>query len=146
MSSNVLKTPVDNLISIVKSNKNCTVTLLKERLRVPLEILERWLIILEEYGIIKVHYKGFEGFVSLTENSAKKKTDTDIYHLRDIFIEKSQKKMITYEKMKKLWPIFVSEYEMIIKEEFFKKAKELGYDDFKIDKAWVRFREDLNTL
>lgn len=146
MSDNILITPIDDLVSIVKSNRNSTITTLKFKLKVPMEILERWLVVLEEYGVIKVEYKGFEGFVNYVEKTKQSKGKFDIYNLRNEFIESSKQKKISFGQMQKLWPKFISEYEAEIKKEFVEKAKSLGYDDFKIKKAWVKFRGDLDNL
>ena len=42
MLNKVLETPVDTLVELVKKNDNCTITFLKEKLNLPLDIIEKW--------------------------------------------------------------------------------------------------------
>ena len=149
MLNKILLTPIDELVEIVRENKKCSVNFLKTHLNVSIEILERWLVILEEYKVLTVHYSGLEGYVTIIEevNSSKNKNDElNIYNLKDRFIERSKLKEMNYDKMKKLWPVFILEYENEIKREFYEKAKNVGYDLQKIDKAWIRYKQDLEEL
>ncbi len=146
MQNNILTTPVDNLVEYVKVHKNCSFTEVINHLKFPLEIIEKWFVILEEYSIVKVYYKGFEGYISYVEKEDLKKSkegEIDIDNLKKIFILKSQDKNFSYEKMRQLWPIFISEYERDIMQLFQDKAKERGYSIEKIDKAWIQFKKEL---
>lgn len=147
MQNRILLTPVDTLVEIIKENKKCSITFLKTKLNLPLEIIEKWLVILEEYKVITIHYSGFEGYVSIIEESKKIQTNNiDISNLKENFIQRSKLKEVSFEKMKNLWPIFILEYESEIKREFYEKAKARGYENVKIDLAWVKYKKDLEEL
>ena len=148
MQNKVLETPVDKLIEIVKKNNNCSIELLRSQLNAPQEILERWLVILEEYGVINVHYRGISGYVTISNETKKESEDKkiDVGKIKDIFIEKAKIKKVSYDKMQKLWPIFVLEYEKEIRDLFEDKAKDLGYDSQRIEKAWLKYKEEITQL
>ncbi|MFW5704882.1 MAG: hypothetical protein ACOCXG_03475 [Nanoarchaeota archaeon] len=146
MLSEVLKTPVDNLVEIVKSSRETTIDTLKSKLNLPIEIIEKWLVVLEEYKILKVHYKGFEGFVEFVEKNENKKQEIDVDNLKETFMNLAKEKNFTYDKMREAWPIFLSKYEVEIKELFEVKAKRLGFDQNKTQLAWQRYRRELEVL
>jgi len=147
MLNKILETPVDLLVKLVKEHKNCSTKFLLENLRVDEKILEKWILVLEEYGVLKVFYNGFEEYVKLSEkelNSSNSKINLDL--LRDLFIESSNKKKIPYDKMVSLWPQFIIEYEEQIEELFYQKAKNLNFNEKKIKLAWNTFRESLEVF
>lgn len=148
MLSKVLSTPVDDLVNLVKEHNNCSISYLRGVLNVPSEILERWLVVLEEYNVLRVKYKGFEGYVTLTQNTKeeKNKDRINVEKLKEVFIDKAKSKNINYEKMKTIWPMFVKKYELEIKDLFEDRAKDIGYETVKIEKAWAKYRLELNEL
>ena len=147
MQKRILLTPVDTLVEIIIENKKCSITFLKNKLNLPLEIIEKWLVILEEYKVIDIHYSGLEGYVTIIEDKKKNQvSEVNISNLKNNFIQRSKIKDVSYEKMKSLWPVFINEYESDIKRDFYEKAKLKGYDTAKIDIAWVKYKEDLKQL
>jgi DNA-binding transcriptional regulator YhcF (GntR family) len=145
--SKVLLTPVDTLIELLKQEKTLSFSKLQERLKVPLEILEKWVIILEEYKIVKTFYKGFEGYAQyIEETKEQNKEEIEIDNLKEFFMEKCKKKHLDSEDMKKLWPKFIIKYELDIKQLFDVKAKQLGFNEQKIDVAWQKYKRDLETF
>lgn len=144
MSSTVLTTPVDTLVKIVKENQPCTISFIKGQLRLPIQLIEKWLVILDEYKVISIKYKGLEGFVSL--NQEKKKEDISVESIKETFIEKCASKKITFSQMTKIWPRFVQEFEGNLKESFWEENKKKGYSDKKINLAWLKFKKDLEKF
>ena len=77
-------------------------------------------MILDENEIIKMHYRGFEGFVNLTEKQKNVNNNaSDVEKVEEIFIEKCRKKNLGFDKMQELWPKFLEEYNNEIKKQFF---------------------------
>ena len=148
MLNKVLLTPVDELVDIVRTNPNCSVAFIRNKLKLPMADIEKWIVILDEYDIIKVDYKGFEGYVRISEHVKEKEREgkLDIEKLKSVYIEKSKEKEYSFEKMQKLWPLFLKEYEEDIKTLFVDKAKENGFSKDRIDKAWIKYRGGLQTL
>ena len=149
MLNKVLLTPVDDLVELVKINPNCSVSFVRDKIRMPQEIVEKWIVVLEEYNILSVNYKGFEGYLNISEHMKKdeeEKKAIDVEKLKDIFIERSKIKKFDYNKMQQLWPLFLKEYEGEIKALFEDKAKSKGYDANKVEKAWARYKEELIRL
>lgn len=148
MQNKILTTPVDTLVEIIGQNKKCSITFIQSKLKLPVEIIEKWLVILEEYKVVNIHYSGLEGYVTLIEDIKEKNNpkEVDISNLKERFIERSKIKEMDYNKMKKLWPIFLLEYEGEIKNEFMLKAKKMGYEPEKIDKAWIKYKLSLEEL
>lgn len=150
MPSKILKTPVDDLVELVRNNNHCSIDFIINKMKLPAEVIEKWLVILEEYKVITVKYKGFEGFVSISqkemESKKKSSSNVDVDNLRDIFIQKSKDKNMSYDKMKSLWPVFIAEYEQDIKQLFEDKAKASGFEPDKIEMAWLRYKKELETL
>jgi hypothetical protein len=145
MISKILETPVDHLVKFVKDHPNSSVTSIRENLKVPGEILERWLVVLEEYKIIDVEYKGFEGFVTFV-GKKESKDEVDIDNLKEIFVNSAKKTGMPYDKIREAWPIFLSKYESEIHELFIKKAKKLGFDQSKVTVAWNKYWKGLEVL
>ena len=148
MENKVLLTPVDDLVEIVKQNPNCQIDFLSQKLNLPHELIERWLVVLEEFKILNITYKGFNGFVNISQSVAKHNSskEVDIDKIKQIFVSKSKEKGLSVEKMKVIWPTFLQRYENDIQELFTKKAKAAGYPQAKIGVAWNKFRGELNTL
>ncbi len=148
MQSNLLSTSVDSLVVHIKDNEGISLTDLKAKFNLPIQLLERWLTVLEEYDIVEVHYQGFEGYVSLGRAEKKKAalSQIDIDQLKSIFIEKAKVRGILYEEMKHLWPEFLTKYLPEIKTIFKNKAKKRGYADEKINLAWVKFEKELRLF
>lgn len=144
--SKFLTTPVDDLVKLVEEKPNCSVSYLEKSLKVPSDVIEKWLVILEEFEILSVNYKGFSAFISIHKKRKEKQAkanEVDLDRLRDEFIERSKSKSLSYEKIKRLWPVFISEYEDEIRSLFYEKARRMGYDAVKVDKAWARYRVSL---
>jgi hypothetical protein len=151
MLNKILTTPVDQLVELIKENENCTINFLKNSLKVPYEIIEKWIVILEEYKVIEVHYQGFEGFVRYVEkkneeSNSKKENSIDIYNIKEAFLKRSNLKNISQEDMQKLWPKFVLSYEVEIKKIFFEEAKKRKFNEKQTDMAWIKYREELIKL
>ncbi len=148
MESKVLLTPVDDLVEIVKQNPNCQINFLSQKLKLPQELIEKWLVVLEEFKILTITYKGFNGFVSISQGVKKHNSskEIDIDKIKQIFVSKSKEKGLTINKMQQVWPNFLKRYESDIHEMFVNKAKAAGYPENKIDPAWNKFRGELNTL
>lgn len=149
MLGKVLKTPVDELVELVKKNKNCTIKFLQSQLKISLETIEKWLVILEEYNVITINFKGFEGFVNISseyEKETEKKEEIDIENLKETFLEKTRNKNISYVETKKAWKLFLKRYEEEIKRLFIEKAKKEKYEIKKIGHAWDKYKADLENL
>jgi len=152
MQSKTLSTPIDELVEIIKNEPNCKLSELKKILNLPLEIIEIWLVVLEEFGVLNVHYKGFEGFIKINENSQDKnlkqseEEQLNIDNLKNSFVLSSKEKNLSYEKMSILWPKFILEFEDEIKLLFDKKSKEKGYLKSQIDSAWIRYKKELEVF
>jgi DNA-binding transcriptional regulator YhcF (GntR family) len=142
MLNKVLTTPVDTLIQELKEKKIMSFKEIELKLKLPLSIIQRWIVILEEYKIIKTSYKGLDGFVQLVENQKKTK-EPEIEEIKLLFIDKCKEKGLTFEDMKKIWPTFLEEYKEAIKKEFEIKANKKGFATDKIKIAWSRFEKDL---
>jgi len=148
MSSNILKTPVDDLVVYIKETKSCKVSEIVQKFHVPLEYIERWLVILEEANILKLSYSKFEGFIEYVEDQSKLKSNTeiDVDKLKEIFLRKSEGKKLSSKKTYELWKIFIKVYEAEIKKLFFTKARARGFPTEKIENAWILYKEDLRKL
>ena len=93
-------------------------------MKMPLSIIEKWLVVLEEYKVIKTTYKGFEGFVEFnTKKEEKQKKGIDIEEIKNIFIQKCKQKKLSFKQIEAIWPKFTLEYTPQIKEEFVSSAK-----------------------
>ena len=148
MESKVLLTPVDDLVEIVKQNPNCQIDFLSQKLNLPQELIEKWLVVLEEFKILTITYKGFNGFVNISQGVKKHSSskEIDIDKIKQIFVSKSKEKGLSIDKMQEVWPNFLKRYENDIRELFNKKARAAGYPENKIGLAWNKFRGELNTL
>lgn len=145
MSNTILTTPVDTLVKIVKENQPCTLSFLKDKLRLPLELIEKWLVVLEEYKIISVTYKGLEGFVRINEKEFNQE-ELSPESLKEAFIDKCVKRKIPFSKMALIWPKFIIKFEKELKELFIQEALKAGHTKNKTEIAWVKFRKELERF
>lgn len=144
MLSKILTTNVDELVEIVKNNENCTISFVKNKLNLPLELIEKWLVVLEEYGVLEVHYKGFEGFISYKPKKANViKSQINLEDLKGVFIKKAKLRNLTNDDMKILWPKFVMNFDVDIHNLFIEIAKKRNYDDVAVKNAWEKYKEEL---
>lgn len=148
MLNKVLTTPVDNLVELVKNNENCSISFLVSNLKVPTEIIEKWLVILEEYKVLTVNYRGFEGYVNVFKNKEEKliSDKIDIDNLKSTFLKKCYNSGFSSDKIENLWKLFIKENEIEIKKLFDKNAKLHNYKKYQIEKAWVNYKKDLEKL
>ncbi|MFW6286010.1 MAG: hypothetical protein ACOC16_02710 [Nanoarchaeota archaeon] len=151
MLSKVLKTPVDDLVEIVKNNKNCTINFLVKQMNLDRDSIEKWLIILEEYKVLKLNYKGFEGYITYIDNKEDAKEESkeksiDIEILKEEFIKKCNSRELNSNQINKLWPKFISKYYTEIRERFFKIAKEKGYEHYQIAIGWDKYKRELEKF
>lgn len=150
MLNKVLKTPVDDLVEFVKTNPSCKVSLISTSLKIPTELIEKWLVILEEYKVLKIKYRGFEGFVHLNSNQIEKTNNVnetvDIDKIKNDFLKKVRSKNLSNDKITEIWRIFLKKYESEIKTMFFEKAKLKGYNNTKTNLAWGKFSIELEKL
>ncbi len=164
MHNTILKTPIDDMVEILKEKKICSIKYIQEKLNVSTGLLEKWLTILEEYNVLTVFYRGLEGFAKIKEEVAEstKKGNNPVNAMHDEikqhhtnenflniemikaeFFKKSQLKSINDQMIRQLWPRFILKYESEIKNDFFLKAKSRNVQDHMIEKAWYAYKEDL---
>lgn len=146
MLNKILKTPVDDLVEVVKLNNNCSTSFLKNKLNLPIEIIERWISILEEYNILKVSYKGFEGYVEIIKIKENNNKEIDLDQLKNQFLSKAKNKNLSSKKISSVWKVFLEEYMDEINKLFIKKAKQRGYENRKIEMAWQLYKKELVRL
>lgn len=145
MSNSVLTTPVDSLVKIVRENQPCSISLIVSKLRLPLDLIEKWLIILEEYQVLTISYKGLDGFVKITEQEFSQ-DELSADNIKESFIQKCVKKKISYSKMSKIWPVFILRFERELKELFLQEAKKSGHSINKSQAAWIKFKTELERF
>lgn len=144
---NILKTPVDDIVDYLKKTKKCKIDELVIKYKIPLTYIERWLIILEEKGVLKVYYKGLEGFVEYVEDkNIKKEDEVDVDNLKQVFLSKAKGKGYTPEEIEEAWKKFISQYKEEIKQLFYRKAQEKGYPPQKIERGWLMYLRELERL
>lgn len=143
----ILLTPVDRMVEIISTSDNINLTDLTKQMHFPREMIERWLIILEEYKILTVHYKGFEGFVKLIKQTNKNSLhEIDVEKIKEEFISKAEGKNLALSDIKVIWPKFLKKYENEIKILFEKKAKEKGIENKKIKIGWTKYLVELENF
>lgn len=148
MLNKELRTPVDDLVDFLQERGKTKIETIVSKLRVPTQYVERWLVILEEYGVLKLTYHGFEGYAELNDKNKIKETkeQVDLDKLKEIFLKKSHLKNIDSDKIEKLWVLFLRKYDGEIKDLFVEKAKKRGYNSKQIELAWGRYRRELEVL
>lgn len=148
MENKILLTPIDSLVDIIKEYPNSSIETLSSKINLSKELVEKWLVVLEEFKILNIKYKGFEGFVNISQSLLEHENskEIDINKLKETFVAKSRDRNLSASKMKELWPLFLKKYNEEIEKLFWKKARSAGYADEKIPYAWKKFKEELNKL
>jgi len=149
---NKLRTPLDEIGFFLKDNKNKKFEMedLVKKFHVPPEVLERWLIILEQNKIIKIEYSGLkvliqyvfsdkEGPVKEEEESIDKK----IQEIKEIFIFKSKQKGFPEQEIEEMWKNYLKNYLPQLKKIFYRKAKLKGLSDEDIISTWKVYYYEL---
>lgn len=144
MQNRVLRTPVDSLVELLKKHKSLKVEQIGSMLKLPNSIIEKWLVILEEYGILKITYSGLEGYVQYKEK--KDTNETQIENIKNEFIEKCKERKLTLAQIRPIWFEFLHKTKPKIKEEFIEANKKKGYQYAKIKQAWIKFERELEEF
>ena len=145
MRSQVLITPVDELVKCVISHPKSSISTLSKMLRIKEDVVEKWVIVLEEQSVFKVEYLGLNSVVSFINHESKKEV-LHIDTIKDSFIGACYKRSIPTHKMRELWKQFFIEKELDMKLEFEKESIKKGFDKKKIPLAWSKFRKTLEEL
>ena len=86
MKSEVLITPIDEIITYLKSHPLCSTSQLAILFKIDEEIIDKWISILEEQGIVKVEFHGLEPEITyINKNKTDKKISID--NLKDSFVK-----------------------------------------------------------
>lgn len=146
MAELTLRTLVDDLVEYVKKNPKCSISQVAKSLNIlDREIVEKWIVVLEEFGVLSVSYSGFEGFLTFKEK-AKSRSELTIDNLRKAFMDNAKKKNVSDDKLKLLWPKFISYYENDIRDLFYKKANVIGIKKDFVEDAWLKFKRELEVF
>ena len=147
MLNKILSTPIDDLVRIVKKTGRCKLSYLNKELNISSSVLDKWLVILEEYNILEVNYSGLDGEVHYIEKLEEQKEEENnfinVNALKIDFTKKSKLKSISEEKTKSLWKMFINQYETEIRNNFLKISEKKGHEKSKTEKAWKKYREEL---
>jgi DNA-binding transcriptional ArsR family regulator len=143
MQNNVLTTSVDVLMDFIKKHQTTTVSQLVSYLKLPQSLIDRWLVILEEYGVVKVNYKGFEGIVELVKDKEEVDSSLNLEELKGEFIQECKSQGYDYKDIALFWKKFVEINLDEFKKEFYESAKKKKYPESKIALAWKKYQQDL---
>lgn len=144
MNERVLTTPVDTIVDIIKKNKTIKQSELQKKVKVSSTTIERWLVILEEFGVIKITYHNLEAYIHFVEQENEK--TINIEELKTEFIAKCREKNLSIDEIKELWFKFLTANREEIKEEFIKQAKKQGQPHNKLESAWKKFEKTLEVI
>lgn len=144
MESQVLITPVDEMVTYIKSHPKSSIEQIAKFFKLRDDLVEKWVTVLEEQKIVRVEFQGLSSIV--TFNKGVKKADSSIDNIKDMFVKACYRKKLPNEKMKVLWKAFVEKFEAEIKAEFEKESKRKKFEPAKIPIAWKRFRKTLDEL
>lgn len=145
MKSQVLITPIDEIITYLKNHPQSSTAQIAMLFKIDEEIVDKWISILEEEGIVKIEFHGLEPEISYIDKKQTKK-QISIDNLKDAFVQACYKKKVSNDKMKELWKLFFNQYEQDIKEQFKKESLERKLDKKMIPVAWQRFRKTMEEL
>lgn len=145
MKSQVLITPIDEIMTYLKSHPNSTTTQISTLFKIDENVIDKWISILEEEKVVKVEFHGLEPEITYI-NPKKNTKKISIDNIKDSFIQACYKRKISNDKMKELWRIFFTKYEKEIKEQFEKESIEKKLDKKMIPVAWERFRKTMEEL
>ena len=145
MKSQVLNTPVDEVVEYIKKHPNSTILSISKAFKINEELVDRWISVLEEAGILKVQFKGIEPQITYIDQTKKKKI-IRVDGMKEAFTQACYRKKISTEKMKELWKLFFQVYEEEIKEQFSKECIENKIERKKIPIAWERFKQNMREL
>ena len=146
MTSRTLRTPIDDMLDLLKEEKQEKISSkqLSERLKVPLEVLDRWAIILEERGVIKVKHSRFSSEILYQRKTHRK--SLDLTEIKQSFINKCYGRELDFNTIRQLWASYVKNNKQRFRKEFVEEGKAKGYVLKKIDRAWLKFEKDLEEL
>jgi hypothetical protein len=145
MFAESITTPIDELMKIIEKTKKISVDILVKQIKEKRELVERWIMVLEEKGVIKIENKGLSSFVSINQENLK--DDFDFFSLKNNFLQKAKVKEIPYTKLNELWQKFLKVHEKQLFLEFkrtkLKKGKILNTE---LDKMWKEFIIEFRIL
>jgi DNA-binding transcriptional regulator YhcF (GntR family) len=145
MENSTLHTPIDDIVTYVKSHPGIGLKDLSSTFKVNETIMDRWVSVLEEEGIFRVELHNLESKVYFEEKQKQTK-EIKVENIKERFVQACYHKKISTEKTKELWRLFFEEYEDEIRQQFEKESREKKFDSKKIPLAWKRFRESMKEL
>ena len=144
MSSQVLITPVDEIVTYIKAHPRTSIQNLSAVFKIKEDLVEKWVTILEEQGVLRVEFSGLDSIVTFVTQQTTKKIDVE--NIKELFVQSCYKKKVPTNKMKELWEVFFHQYEAEIKAAFEKLCEKKKFEKNKIPNAWLRFRATLEKL
>ncbi|MFP4402352.1 MAG: hypothetical protein ACLFPL_03900 [Candidatus Nanoarchaeia archaeon] len=145
MDNPTLLTPIDELVTYVKNRPGISLKELSTVFKVSETIMDRWISVLEEEGILRVEIHKLESLVYFKEREKRTK-QIKVENIKEKFVQACYRKKISTEKTKELWKLFFNEFENDIKEQFEKESREKKFEIKKIPLAWKKFRESMQEL
>ena len=146
MLTKILTTPVDLMVEFIKKGKSVTIEAISSELKLPIHVIEKWVIVLEEYKVIKTTYRGFDEYLELVDSEKKKKQGLDVYKIKSVFVENCKSRNLDVTQIKEIWPKFLESQIDEIKKKFFEVAQEKKLKTRVLDKAWMKYESDLKRF
>lgn len=143
MADEIVKTDVDRLIDILKSEKKMELSLLAKKLNLSESTIQRWIDFLVEEKVIAIDYNLTKPVVSIIEKKKEKEDETskDIQKYKDQFKkQKSNKK----ENSEFLWKNHITENLELMKQFFFSEAEKRKLSN--VNELWEEYKKKVSTI
>ncbi len=146
MDDEELKTNVDQLLELLKTQEKIPLEEAAEELGVELDVVQSWVDFLVEEQIVGIEYKFTKPYIYLNQPEPEEKEEEDegpqdFEAIKEDFLEKAAEKDIPAQNRKNLWQNRVEKV-LDKKEEYFKRqAKRRGLEN--VDQMWEQYKKKL---
>ena len=136
----LVTTGVDALIDLLHHKKLIAVDEAARLIHVRESVLQNWIDLLVEEGIIGVEYKFITPYIFLRTDTAQTSAVLDI---KQDFFEKAAKRNLDAAHVQQLWQLYLRENMPTIKEEFYRKLDQKRIPEAKHESLWAKYEQFL---
>lgn len=130
------------LVSLVEQKGTISIEQAAKQLKVPMQIMQRWIDFLVEEDVLGIEYKFVTPYLYFNK-PLKKKDATDeleskVEEKKDFFTKRQQEGM-PVDKIKELWQGYLNQNLSTFRKEFLQKAEIKGITGTKSQELWQKY-------
>lgn len=136
-----VETDVDMLVSLVEQKGTISIEQAAKQLKVPMQILQRWIDFLVEEDVLGIEYKFVTPYLYFNKPLKKygeEEVESKVEEKKDFFAKRQSENMPD-DKIHNLWQGYLNQNLALFRKEFIKKAELKGITGTKSQELWQKY-------